>query len=453
MPDSTGPKNPYKGKRVLVAGMGVSGLSAVALLKRKKAVVSVYDCRPADKLGKMDPGIKKLLGRKPEDIDLEEYDFLIVSPGIPPHNPLMENARKISLPVKSELQLGLEFCPDVKIIAVTGTNGKTTTCSFIESLTGGRTAGNIGKPLTSEVAHLKTGDLLIIEASSYQIPFSEALSPYIGVLLNLFPEHIDWHGSSENYTESKKMMFLNQKPSDISVFNREMKGLKNFCEEIKSSKFYFSFKGVPENGTGIDKGKIFFSRGGKKEFLAETKDFRLEGKHNLENLLAALCVSRLCGMEKEISVSELKGIAHRFEHVGTFNGIKYINDSKATNIHSTCSALESLDSPAVLLMGGRSKGVQSPILLELSRKKVKKVIAFGESSDFIYNIFKGKIPSLKVKRLKDAIKAAVEEAKKGDTVIMSPGGSSFDEFENYSQRGRKFKKWLKEELKIRAPRE
>ncbi len=436
----------YEGKKILVAGMGLSGRSAVSLLVKEKAEVTAYDSRSISEINSLPEDVIKLFNKNPREINPTLYDLIILSPGIPPHNPIVVRAIEKGVKIKSELQLGLEYCPDLKIAAVTGTNGKTTTCSIIKDLSGGYSAGNMGKPLSSEVNRLKKDDLLILEVSSYQIPYSPSLQPDIGVLLNIFPEHLTWHRGEENYIKAKKQMFLRQRPNQISVFNARSPGIKDFVKEISSRKMFFDIEKIPYNGTGVEKGEIYFSSKGKKEHIASLRDFKLKGKHNIENLLAAFCVSRLANSWQNRSVSEIKPLPHRLEEVGTYKGVKYINDSKSTNFHSTLKAVESQEGPFILLMGGRSKGIKPSKIGGVLRGNLKKIIVFGESRQELYHTFKGRVSLIAAPGLKEALLIAAREAEPGMTVLLSPGGSSFDQFDSYAERGEKFKEWLKEKF-------
>lgn len=246
---------------------------------------------------------------------------------------------------------------------------------------------------------------------------------------------------------SKKIMFLRQSPEQNAVFNARMKGLKKFMKGIKSSKMFFDVEGLPENGVGVSGRKIFFTESGCKKFVASLDEYPLKGRHNVENLLAALCAARIGGFSEKPHLSGFKAPPHRMENAGTFKGVNYVDDSKSTNFHSTLNAVKASDAPVILMMGGRSKGICSRALVKESRGKVKEVIAFGESAPEVRRLFKGSFPVHIAESLREAVKTAAELARPGFTVLMSPGGSSFDEFDDYVQRGEKFKQWVKEEQK------
>ncbi|MBN2407245.1 MAG: UDP-N-acetylmuramoyl-L-alanine--D-glutamate ligase [Elusimicrobia bacterium] len=439
----------YKGKKILILGAARSGLSACRLLCREGADVTVYDRKEADRLdipGDLNGPARFITGSGGEDIDAAAYDAVVTSPGFAPDSPLMKSALKKGVRVISELQVGLEFLPRSTIVAVTGTNGKTTTCSLIQYLTGGKVAGNIGIPLTSETGRIEEGDTVILEVSSFQIPFSPGLAPDVSVLLNIFPEHIEWHGDFGKYWKAKKEMFLRQGPEKQAVINDSVRDIPGFMEGLRHKTVLFSPDRRLDRGVMSSEGGdiIYIGDSGKKEILMEGGRNPLPGAHNMENLMAALAVCRILGIRK---IKDLSGFAlppHRLERVAVKNGITYIDDSKATNMHSTLKALQSMEKPVILLMGGRTKGQMHPDLRETVRRKVKKIVAFGESRKEITGHFAGAAEITQAEGLREAVAMASASAAKGDTVLLSPGGSSFDEFTDYKDRGDKFRKWVEE---------
>ncbi|MFW6134542.1 MAG: UDP-N-acetylmuramoyl-L-alanine--D-glutamate ligase [Elusimicrobiota bacterium] len=439
----------YSNKKILVIGLGMSGVSASKFLADTGAEVTGYDRDVLD-IGEFFEEeylkkIKFILGDNNKDIDIAEYDLLVKSPGVPPNNKIIRAAEKIKKPVISELHLGLEMLPEVKVVAVTGTNGKTTTCRLIEYLTGGHSAGNIGQPLTSIVRKIKKDDIVILEVSSYQIVYTPNLVPDIGVLLNIFPEHIQWHGNRDNYIKAKKNMFIRQSFENVGIFNLDIPDLDFIIKDLKCSKLFFSSRQKVKKGIYIEGQDIVYTDGrDNKEYLMSKSDIKLPGVHNVENVMAA------CGVCKVLNIKKIKNLKkfdlpeHRLQEVGDFKGVKYINDSKATNMHSTLSALKSIKGPVILLMGGRSKGQFHPGIEKEIENKVIKIIAFGDSRKEIVNKYSGKVSILAAPTLKQAVKMAKNCAPEGSTVLLSPGGSSFDEFANYKDRGNNFKKWVKQ---------
>ncbi|MDA3793468.1 MAG: UDP-N-acetylmuramoyl-L-alanine--D-glutamate ligase [Elusimicrobia bacterium] len=442
-------KREYKDKKILIAGMARSGRAAFALLAEQGAEINGYDIRK-NKTLRAEGSCPELLSQKdPGLVDVSSYDLVVISPGVKKNNKIIVHARELGIPVISELEVALSVLPPVKIIAVTGTNGKTTTAKIIEFLTGGILAGNVGTPLTSVVKDIKRDDLLILEVSSYQIPFSPSLSPDVAVLLNIFPEHLDWHGGYDNYIADKLLLFRRQTPGQAAVLNDNIrKTHQELIETIKSRKIFFSFrkKAFREKkikGTYIKDKNIYYKNNSDPQFLMAADKYKLKGLHNLENLMAAVLAVRLIGIKKLPRISGFPVPAHRLEEVAEINGVLYINDSKATNMDSVYRAVTSLEGPVILLAGGRSKDIMHPGLKNAVRKNVKKIILFGENRHELKKYF-NTVFEKKSGTLREAVKKAKQMAVKGDTVLLSPGGSSFDEFKDYRDRGNKFKKWVKE---------
>jgi UDP-N-acetylmuramoylalanine--D-glutamate ligase len=441
----------YNNKKILVLGLARSGISAIRLLLETSAKITAYDKRSMEELeGSIPEDIREntdiIYFLEPEKINVSGYDLIVTSPGVAPSNPIIRNAMDRNIQVVSELQIGIEALPEnVTVIAVTGTNGKTTTCELIQYLTGGLLAGNIGDPLTGCVRDINSGDMLVLEVSSFQILFSPGLKPNVGVMLNIFPEHIEWHEGYDNYRAAKKEMFLKQCAGDFAVFNKNIQELEEFINGVNSEKLFFSseekvIRGIYSDGDDI----IYADEFGSEIKLMSNYFSNLPGKHNLENILASLAVCKSLGIENMPDIGKFKLSPHRMENIGIFNGVKFINDSKATNMDSTLRALESVEAPVIILMGGRSKKQMHSGLHGYLCEKAEMIIAFGESRKEISGYFSSEIPVVEIETLKEATDLAYREAKPGTTVLMSPGGSSFDEFKDYCERGLKFKEWVQE---------
>lgn len=443
----------YKDKKILIVGMGKSGLSAANFFISRGARITGYDRKYIKKAeSKIGDRVNLILDTAPENIKPCNYDLIVTSPGVKPDNYILKKAFQDGVPVISEMEAGYRELPGVKVVAVTGTNGKTTTCRMIENLISGRAvvAGNIGLPLTSRVDKIKTKDILILEVSSYQIPYTPSLKPDIGIILNLFPEHLEWHGNFENYVKAKKKMFSRQSSGQVAVFNNEMKELNNFTEGLKSKKYFFSLTEHQRPGCYLKNNQVIWrEKSGDKEKLVSLSDFPLKGGHNIENWMASLGAVKQLNKGRKIDTGfkSFKLPSHRLEEFKVSNGVTFVNDSKATNTDSTVRALESYESPIFLLMGGKSKDSFHPRLVDKVNDKVRKLILFGQSRHKLARHFKKIDSSIKVQKkgeLKRAVNLTVSEIERGDTVLFSPGGSSFDEFKNYKERGNKFKKWVKE---------
>jgi UDP-N-acetylmuramoylalanine--D-glutamate ligase len=336
----------YSGKNILILGFARSGQAACRLLLNNNALVTVYDSKELSKLSDIPEDLKNNInfidGNPPEAVNPKEYDTVVTSPGISPGHPIIKEALAEGISVISELQLGLEYLPDVKIIAVTGTNGKTTTCKLLEYFTGGRVAGNIGFPLSGMIEEIREGDVVVLEVSSYQIPFSPSLKPDVGVVLNVFPEHLDWHGSFKDYVYAKKQLFLRQAPDQVSICNANIEDFDKFTEGIASKQVLFSLKKIDACGVYFDDNNILYrDASGREEVVVSKEDIRFPGKHNLENIMAAIAAWKSIGGGKLPPLSGFDLPPHRIQEIGIFDGVKYINDSKATNMDSTIRALES----------------------------------------------------------------------------------------------------------------
>ncbi|MGM0440824.1 MAG: UDP-N-acetylmuramoyl-L-alanine--D-glutamate ligase [Elusimicrobiota bacterium] len=443
----------YKDKKILIIGLGKSGLSAAEFFIARSAKLTCYDrkyIKTAE--NRIGDRVNLIMDTEPENIDPLKYDLIVTSPGVSPDNYILGQASKKNIPVISEMEVACRELPDVKVVAVTGTNGKTTTCRMIENLISGRVivAGNIGTPLTSQIGNIKPGDIIVLEVSSYQIPYTPGLIPSVGIILNLFPEHLKWHGNFKNYMESKKKMFLRQDSKGIAVINDNLKDLKLFTENLKSQKYYFSVNEHSKPGCYLQDGVIMWRRAsGEKENLADLTGFSLRGDHNIENYMAALTATKLLQeIEKtEIKLRNFNLPAHRLEEFKKRRGVVFVNDSKATNTDATLRALESYGEPVVLLMGGELKNSFHNQIISEINKKVREIILFGDGrhrlSNYLNDIDRD-IHINKKKTLRQAVQFMASEIKPGDTVLFSPGGASFDEFKNYRERGGKFKKWVEE---------
>ncbi|MEA3507100.1 MAG: UDP-N-acetylmuramoyl-L-alanine--D-glutamate ligase, partial [Elusimicrobiota bacterium] len=341
-------KREYKNRKILIVGMARSGLSAGRFLAKRGARVYGYDIKSSQEINlKEDFPISLIDQKDPAEVNLDNYDLIVTSPGVKRDNPIIKRAGKINLPVISEMEAGLSVLPPVKIIAVTGTNGKTTTSKILEFLTGSFTAGNIGTPLTSVADQIKKGDLLILEVSSYQIPFSPFLTPEVAVLLNIFPEHLDWHGGYDNYVSDKISLFNRQSESQAALLNYSIKKEHpGLFKTIKSRKFFFSTR-QKVKGAYIKDGGLYFSSNSDEELLMPVNNYKLKGEHNLENLAAAVCAAKLAGINKFPDIAGFRNLPHRMEEVIRREGVLYINDSKATNMDSLYQAVKSLEAPLI----------------------------------------------------------------------------------------------------------
>ncbi len=443
-------------KKVLVIGMARSGQAALRFLAGSGARVTAADLKREEELGKEFQELKKLpatfvTGGYPP-VRPGEYDLIIVSPGVPPTIPPVQRARDFGIPVWSELELAARFIKQ-PIIAVTGTNGKTTTTSllgFIFQKAGIRcvVAGNIGIPLIQEVERInKSGEHVaywIVEVSSFQLELIAAFRPWIAVFLNLTPDHLDRHGTLENYGKIKARIFENQGPGDFAVLNRDDPWLAKMPSRLKSQVYWFSRLGIPNQGIGREGDRIVFARQGEKEILCTTRDISLPGPHNLENALAAAAASLLAGVEKEAVVQALStfpGVPHRLELVRIVNRVKYINDSKGTNPESVLKALDAYQEPIILIAGGKNKGSDFRLLAEKIQERVKALILLGEAAPLIREAVRatGFSQIREAASLAEAVRIAHSFARPGDVVLLSPACASWDMFRDFEERGNVFR--------------
>ena len=435
-------------KKISIIGAVRSGLTAAKLAKELGAVVFVSDSSSKEKL---ETNLAVLDELKIE-YEVSEHsekifdcDFMIVSPGVPENSyPIME-AKKRNIKIYSEVEFASWFCK-ATIISITGTNGKTTTTELISYILNKSnkkcvTAGNIGVAFSEIVYALKDDEFVSLETSSFQLDHIKNFKPKFSILLNITPDHMDrYENNLELYKKSKLASAKNQSANDIFIFNADDPSIQ--VDEIKSQKYSFSLRHKVDSGCYWENDKIYFVDDNKKEKVAATGDFIIKGEHNIANAMAAVIVAKLIGCDNssiEKSLHSFPGVEHRIEFVREINGIKFYNDSKATNVDSVWFALKSFDRPIYLILGGKDKGNDYRQIEELIRKNVKKIYAIGSSANKVYEFFKNIIEVEYKQSLKDCVEAANKEADKGDVVLLSPACASFDMFDNYEHRGKVFK--------------
>lgn len=421
--------NLFRGKKITVVGLGRSGLSAAKLLKIKEAQVSVTEGARSLDLEAAAQQLK-VLG---VDVELgvhsrrfiEGRDMIVVSPGVRYDALPCLRAREMGIEIISEIELAFLCCP-ATIIAITGTNGKTTTTTLVSKIINASGAkaycvGNIGTPFAQEVLGMNQGDFVSLEVSSFQLEKIKKFHPKVAVILNVTPDHMDRYADMEEYRGAKERIFMNQSSEDWLIVNGGDPVLKKMAQKAGSRV-------------------VFFDR---SEY---SKEFN-------QNQLAVLAVAKVLGIKEDVVLNvfkDFKGVEHRMEHVGEVEGIEFINDSKATNIDSTIWALHNIKKPAVLIAGGRDKGSDFFSLRELVRQKVKSVVLIGEASERIYQAWEDVLHCQKARGLEEAVKWAYHNAKAGECVLFSPMCKSFDMFTNYEHRGCVFKDIVNRLLEQRA---
>jgi UDP-N-acetylmuramoylalanine--D-glutamate ligase len=429
----------YSGKRAVVLGLGHSGEAAAILLREEGADVTI--CESCDNPGLRDKssrlkaqGIEVILGPA-ADSNPAAYDVCILSPGIDPAVPLVQNVLRKRIPVIGELELAFEecICP---VVAITGTNGKTTTTELTTAMlqgSGVRTmaSGNIGLPFATAVRQSHELDVIILEVSSFQLETINAFRPHVSVWLNLSPNHLDRYRDMEEYRRAKLRIFMNQTSEDFSVVNA-----RENLPPISARMITFSAYDSEADFT-LRNGVIHY----RNEPVLDQRKTRLAGIHNAENLMAALGVGLALGVEFErmaAAVGEYTAPVHRCEFVRDLEGVRWINDSKATNLDSVEKAILSQTRPIVLIAGGKDKGFEFDSIAPLVRERVRVAVLIGEMKERISRSWSGVDCRISAS-LEEAVELAREAANDGDTVLFSPGTSSYDMFRNYGERGNRFK--------------
>lgn len=441
-----------KGKKVLVVGLGKSGLAASLFLRRKGAQVTVSDIRSADALGKAMPALLE------EGIAVEagghglltfrRQDLIVVSPGVPLNTPELVQVKAFGLPILGEIELASQYLKG-KTLAITGSNGKTTTTSLCgEILEAGKlpvqVGGNIGVPVIALVDDSRDDGWSVLELSSFQLETTEQFRPDVAVILNVTPDHLDRHGSFENYAAAKERIFANQTAEDALVLNADDDVTARMAARAKSRIFWFSRKRVVRQGAFVHEGAVVFraSEQAAPEFILKIEDIPLKGDHNIENVLAAACAARLAGVAPEAirkAVESFKAVEHRLEFVANINGVEYYNDSKATNVDAASKAIAAFKGGIHLILGGKDKGSDYRQLRSLLEERVKTVYTIGAAAEKIEAHISGSVPVVSAGTLDQAVVKASEAAKPGEIVLLAPACSSFDQFENYEHRGQVFK--------------
>lgn len=437
-----------------VVGLAKTGLAVAKLLWDKGAKVTVTDAQVEEKLrqylNQLPPEVELKLGGHPVEAFINA-DIIVPSPGVPLNIPPIVEARQAGVRVISEIELAYRLT-EVPIIAISGTNGKTTTTTLIGNLlTRGKkqvfVGGNIGVPLAEEVLSPVHRDFWVAEVSSFQLEATALFRPSIGVLLNITPDHLDRYASFEEYLQAKARLFINQTPKDLAVINADDEAIRSITPEIRARKVFFSRTQAVDEGVMLDGDWIISRLKGKQTRLCPINEIRLQGLHNLENILAAVAVASLCGIKPEVireELSQFSGLEHRLEPVAEINGVKFINDSKATNVGALIRSLQSFEVPVILIAGGKDKGADYSPLADVIKRKARLVILIGQAREKISQALAGLEP-LAADSLEAAVELAYAQAQPGDVVLLSPACASFDMFENFEQRGKLFKQavsWL-----------
>lgn len=454
-------KQILKGRRVLVVGLGKSGKAAARALKTAGAVVEVQDSQTADKLDTQflqymqNEEIKSYLGTKPED--MTAYDMLVLSPGVPPALDYIEEARRAGAEIIGELELAYRV-GEGRFIAITGTNGKTTTTTLVGEIfkaAGRETAvvGNIGNPVVAEADGSTEEDWLVTEVSSFQLETVSEFRPEVSAILNLTPDHLNRHGSMEAYGQAKARIAGKQTADDFLVINLDDPLAYALAADTDAVVIPFSRKTEPECGAYLDDTSIIVKGlDGKKHFICDKADLRIIGDHNVENVLAAAAISFYSGIAPETisaAIKEFPGVEHRIEFCGRVDDVDYYNDSKGTNVDAAVIALKALEKGIILIAGGDAKSQDFTELASHFDGCVEALVLLGRDAFMIEEAARkaGFTNIYNCKDMPECVRKAAELARPGEKVLLSPACASWDMYDNFEQRGRHFKQCIKEMLR------
>lgn len=445
-------------KSYTILGSGRSGIGIAKLLKKKGAKVFLSENAAIKKLKYFDKdslnkeGIEFEIGGHSEKI--YDSDVIIKSPGIQMNSPEILKAVSHGKKVYGEIEAASWFCP-CPIIAITGTNGKTTTTELTGEIFRNagfdtKVCGNIGVAFSEMIDNLKDNSVVVLEVSSFQLDSTESFRPKVSAILNLTPDHLEWHNSIENYLEAKLKINANQKEDDIVIINYDDKILRGVKNKLNAGLAGFSVKNTLTNeqlstGAFVEDNMIIYfdSKSGLKENIMDVKEIYIKGNHNVQNSLAAIIAAKSFGIHKDVikkTLIEFRGVEHRIEFVRELKGVKFYNDSKATNIDSMIVAVESFSENIILILGGKKMENDFSKVKELIKARVKIIIAVGDSKQDIKKQFSADVKVLVADTFENAVRSAFSSSESGDVVLLSPAYKSFDLFDNFEHRGSEFKR-------------
>ena len=440
-----------KNKKITIIGAVRSGVGAAKLIKKVDGIPFVSDMADEKLLKEFVDELRE------ENIEFEtgghtervyDCEMMVVSPGVPNDAPLLINARKNHISLISEVELSYRYCKG-NIIAITGTNGKTTTtslCGHVFNQCGRNTfvAGNIGLAFSEIALDVEENEFVALEVSSFQLDLIDKFKPKVAMILNITPDHLNRYDDSiDIYAASKQKIYGNQDAGDYLILNKDNGAVLNYLKDHKSKSFYFSLIDEPDNGCFKQNEKIHFKKNGKETFSCNVSDIKIKGEHNLANAMAVICAAKIFKLDNHKIIKALQafeGVEHRLELVREIDSVKFFNDSKATNVDSVWYALKSFDQPILLILGGQDKGNDYENIKALVIERVKKIYAIGSSAEKIFSFFHSLVKVEIKKSIEDVITTVINEAREGDVVLLSPACASFDMFDNYEHRGEVFKK-------------
>ncbi|MGN0243446.1 MAG: UDP-N-acetylmuramoyl-L-alanine--D-glutamate ligase [Lachnospiraceae bacterium] len=446
-----------KEKKVLVAGTGMSGIGACQLLYRAGVPqILLYDGNTKRKTEDIMASLPQechpqiILGELTE-ADVADVDYMVISPGISIHAPFTEVCRKKQIPIISEIELAYRFAKG-RVIGITGTNGKTTTTALTGQIlkdyfSSSFTVGNIGIPYTSVAMDTTEETVTVAEISSFQLEAVDTFHPVASAVLNITPDHLDRHKTMECYAETKYSITKRQTPDEICVLNYEDEWTARMVDSIPCTPFYFSSERLLEDGICLEKDAIVLRNHGVSKHVCDIDELQLLGKHNYENIMAAMALCLAVGVPLEQIVATTKafqGVAHRIEYVKTVAGVRYYNDSKGTNPDAAIKGIQAMNRPTYLIGGGYDKGVSFDEWIQSFDGKVRKLVLIGQTAQMIADTAKrlGFHDYVIKDTFEEACEYCAEHAKDGDAVLLSPACASWGMFDNYEQRGDMFKEFV-----------
>ncbi|MCU1318134.1 MAG: UDP-N-acetylmuramoylalanine/D-glutamate ligase [Candidatus Acidoferrum typicum] len=443
--------NPFelRGQRVLVVGLARTGVATALFCAARGANVTATDARTENEIGEAiaplrTAGVNLELGGHRENAFLEQ-DLIVPSPGVPADAPLLQAARAKGVTIWSEVELAGRFLKG-RLIGITGSNGKTTTTSLIEHILKGAgfstiLAGNIGTPLISRVAQTSDNTITVVELSSFQLELIETFRLNISVFLNLTPDHLDRHHTLGEYGRAKARIFEKQTEADSAVLNADDPATTSLAP-AKPHVYWFSRKQRVVQGAFVRENEIVFRNDGEEETVLNLREIPLPGAHNVENVLAAVAATRLAGAEPTAiskGVRSFAGVEHRLEFVAEVGGVRFYNDSKATNVDATLKALDAFPGRILIVLGGKDKGSDYTVLQRPLREKAILALLIGAAAEKIEKQITGSVAIERAGVIERAVEIASHAARPGDVVLLAPACASFDQFQNYEHRGRVFK--------------
>lgn len=437
-----------KNKKALVIGMARSGVAAAKLLKTLGAQVILNDSKQMDNIEGL-PANEYIYktGISPDSL-VGQADLIVISPSVPPNIPALKKAREKGIEVLTEIELGYRVCKG-QTVAISGTNGKTTTTTltgriFSEANRGNFVVGNIGIPYSAHALEASPRDIMVTEISSYQLECIDTFKAHVAALLNITPDHLNRHGDMNGYIAAKKRLFLNQTARDFAVLNYDDEIVRGMAEDINARVLFFSYEKELGEGVFIEDGIITFCLGALKQPICKCEDVRIKGRHNIENAMAASAIAMLMGVSAANVAQTLmtfEGVEHRIETVRTVKGVTFINDSKGTNPDSTIKAIQTMDKPTVLILGGYDKGGEFDGLIKEYTDNIRHTVVLGDTSQKIIEALEraGIKEYTRASSFKEGVLQAFSAAQPGWNVLLSPACASFDMFADFEERGRVFK--------------